>query len=1067
MNNWKLERSDFVVLRTPYLSEDTVDSIHDNSTNLETRESFKKSLREIKTICSRADVIKAIEFASPSLAEKVDLLTDDLSVDNIKLANSFYKYLTRMSTRCTPFGAFSGVMTLPIADKTDLNLSNRMRKYLRLDSGCVIQIAKLMESQSIDSKNKNLLVRKNSSLYRISDEFRLVVKTFKDNKFNEFKLESAKFSDAIEQALSLSQNWITIYDLIVSLKAIYPEVQTEQLSEFIFNLLQSQLIESNLTVVVTTSNSLLELNNRAKKSDISPKISIILDNILSDLNKANQAADTDIDKYLFQAKENIIHLLPDYDFKKWLHLDSFRDADNQSYGVEKVAPIIESINKLADIFWQPNYELLKFTSNFVEKYEEASVPLLEALDVDTGLTFGPYRGGRSPLLEGFLANEGHHEEPKIEWNLYDEYLLNSIIDAIGKNEKVVKLDIDKVVDLLKNRPKPDVKFDSSISVMGTYIEGENKKPLLQLQNVQGPSSLMLLGRFCCGDQHLLEKSREIAKKEQANNPEAIYAEIVHIPQSNVANISCRPAMREYEIVYGPGDSSLSCDKQINCNDLYLKVIKKRLVLFSKKLNKEIRPRLASAHGPLGQNMPVYQFLHTLQSLDGAFTVLPINKVIRKMPYVPEIRIDNIIISPQKWCISKLNIDKLKSCDSIEDKINCINDIRKTQKIERHISLYDRDNFLDFDLDSDFSKVSFASELTKRNGIVKLYESRKGRTDSDIQSQGNVYRNEVIIPCFMNTKNTVEPLLSIAGKTLTVHEAKEMSSMPGEKWKYYKLYTGEASADKILAERIAPIANKLVKENYIQSWFFIRYKDPGFHLRIRFKLNDKFLSDQVNAIFYGGIKDLYQQGLIHKLDESSYTPEVRRYGGVELLPTCEKLFYLNSVIVSDYVESTFGHIDKDKLRWQMCIRLAWQTTLGSIDSLEVIEKFFKETAAYFDVELNVSDFNKKRIHKKYRDSMKDVAHALSDDFMVTNNAFINNEIYPQYNQAILDFKNHCNNNNRKAIQLLRSIIHMDCNRIFVLKQRVNEWMIYHFLAKYTRTVIARKFSIGKEVLSGFG
>ncbi|MBL4773555.1 MAG: lantibiotic dehydratase [Alcanivoracaceae bacterium] len=1066
MSNWKIEQSNFVVLRTPFLSEDTVDSIHDKSINLEILESIKKSLRELKAICCRKEIIKAIEFASTSLAEKVDLLTDDLSVDNLKLASSFYKYLTRMSTRCTPFGAFSSVMTLPVADRTNINLSSSMRKYIRLDSGCVIEIAKLIETKTINSRNKNLLVRRNSSLYRLSDEFRLVVKTFTDNQYIEFNLDSAKYSEAIDLALSLSQSWIQIDNLVAKLQNIYPDAKNVQLSDFVFQLLQSQLIESNITVVVSSSNSLVELNKRAKYSDICPEITNILDEVLHDFSEANNASAKELDVHLTQAKENIIKLIPDYDLNKWLHLDCFRDAGIQTYGNDKIKPIIKSINKLADLLWQPNHELMTFTRKFEERYEEASVPLLEALDADTGITFGLMRGGRSPLLEGLIPN-GEPEIFKIDWNRYDEYLLNSTIEAIINKEKIVTLDIDKVVELIGSRTKPKVKFDHSISVLGTYIDGGDNKPLFQLQYAHGPSALMLLGRFCCGDKLLLEKSREIAKKEQNNNPEAIFAEIIHMPQGNVANISSRPAMREYEIVYGPGDSSLPCDKQINCNDLHLKVLRGRLILFSKKLNKEIRPRLASAHGPQGQNMPVYQFLHALQGVDGMFTGLTINKVLRKMPYVPEIRIGNIIVVPQKWCISKKNIDKLRLCKSIEDKIFNINTVRQSQKIARFISLYERDNFLDFDLDSNFSKISFISELIKRKGTVKLYESRKGLTDKDIQNKGKIYRNEIIIPCFMKTINKEKPLLTTAGKTLSIHEVKELSSLPGEKWKYFKLYTGEASADKLLAEKIAPIANKLVRDEHIKSWFFIRYNDPEFHLRIRFKLNDVYSSDLISSLFYNVLQDTYQQGLIHKIDEVAYRPEIRRYGGIELLPICEKLFYLNSVIVSDFVESTFLQKNKDKLRWQMCIRLVWQITLGTLDSLDVMELFFKDTAMYFDNDMNVSGYNKKKIHQNYRSSMKDVADALSNKFITTNNTYIKNEIYPQYNQCILEFKKLCINNNRKITQILHSLVHMDCNRIFLLNQRVNEWMIYHYLAKYTRTVIARKFNIGKEVLSGFG
>ncbi|MBL4774057.1 MAG: thiopeptide-type bacteriocin biosynthesis protein [Alcanivoracaceae bacterium] len=955
MSIWEIEQSEFVVLRTPYLPEETMDPIH--------VESIKNSLRALKIISSRKDIVKAIEFASSSLAEKIHLLNDDLSVDNLKLAASIYKYLTRMSIRSTPFGSFSGVMTLPVAQKTDININPEMRMYIRLDSGCIFAIIRVMENQAIKTKNINLIVRKNSSLYKINDEFRLVVKSL-ENNHNEFKLDSVKYSDAIEEALSQSENWLSINNLAKKIQKIYPEAQHEQLIDFIYNLLKNQLIESNLTVVVSSNNSLRELVIRAAESKINSKIINVLEKILLNLEKVQSINEKELDSYLLKAKDKISELIPEYDLNKWIHVDSFRDVEKQTYGNEKVKPIIKSVTKLADLFWNQSKAITDFTKQFETRYDDATVPLLEALDSDTGLIFGQKKEGRSPLLKGLFIN-GSPIESKINRTLYDAYLLDEIIKAISQNKKVVTLDIDKVVELNNSRQKPTIKYNNTASILGTLTEGEDKKMLFNLQAVHGPSALMLLGRFCCGDEYLLKESRKLAKQEQDNNPEAIYAEIIHIPQSIIANISCRPVMRDYEIVYGPGDSSLPSEKQIKCDDLHLKVVRGRLVLFSKKLNIEIRPRLASAHNTSGHNLPVYHFLHALQNVDGLFAGISINKVIRSMPYVPEIRIDNIIVTMQRWIITMDDINTLVKSPSIDQRIACLNKIRQDKNIVRDICYYEGDNYLEFDLDSDFSKVVLINELMKKTTDTKLFESIKGRTDKDIQNNGKTFRHEIIIPCFMKTIDKPVVTSRIDQETLSIRELKAQSSMPGENWKYFKIYTGEASADKLLIEKLAPLANKLIKDKGIESWFYIRYKDPEFHLRLRLKLINKYDPDGIGAEYCQMLKELYQQGIIHRIEEDSYVPEVQRYGGVKILPVCEKLFYLNSVIVSDILNSTYSQKNKDDLMWKFCLRLAWQLALGVLDSLEDLEKYFKRTARYFDNETRVSNFNKKKINENYR------------------------------------------------------------------------------------------------------
>ena len=78
-----------------------------------------------------------------------------------------------------------------------------------------------------------------------------------------------------------------------------------------------------------------------------------------------------------------------------------------------------------------------------------------------------------------------------------------------------------------------------------------------------------------------------------------------------------------------------------------------------------------------------------------------------------------------------------------------------------------------------------------------------------------------------------------------------------------------------------------------------------------------------------------------------------------------------------------------------------------------------------------------------------------------------KIIPQYDRTITKFKQLCRLKNINPLNIIPGIIHMDCNRTFVMNQRANEWIIYHYLARYSRTVIARKFKPGVDVLNGFG
>lgn len=48
----------------------------------------------------------------------------------------------------------------------------------------------------------------------------------------------------------------------------------------------------------------------------------------------------------------------------------------------------------------------------------------------------------------------------------------------------------------------------------------------------------------------------------------------------------------------------------------------------------------------------------------------------------------------------------------------------------------------------------------------------------------------------------------------------------------KLYAGSAMLDRVLVEVVAPAANRALASGVADGWFFIRYADPGSHLRVR-------------------------------------------------------------------------------------------------------------------------------------------------------------------------------------------------------------------------------------------
>jgi len=114
---------------------------------------------------------------------------------------------------------------------------------------------------------------------------------------------------------------------------------------------------------------------------------------------------------------------------------------------------------------------------------------------------------------------------------------------------------------------------------------------------------------------------------------------------------------------------------------------------------------------------------------------------------------------------------------------------------------------------------------------------------------------------------------------------------GDEWLYFKVYTGFKTADTILTDTVFPLSQYFLKENIIDHWFFIRYSDPQFHLRIRFHIPKK--EDVASIIFHfnNTLQDYVNQNLVWKIQTDTYQREIERYGS-ELIELSEKLFYLS-------------------------------------------------------------------------------------------------------------------------------------------------------------------------------
>ncbi|CAD0006787.1 MULTISPECIES: thiopeptide-type bacteriocin biosynthesis protein [Flavobacterium] len=274
---------------------------------------------------------------------------------------------------------------------------------------------------------------------------------------------------------------------------------------------------------------------------------------------------------------------------------------------------------------------------------------------------------------------------------------------------------------------------------------------------------------------------------------------------------------------------------------------------------------------------------------------------------------------------------------------------------------------------------------------------------------------------------------------------------GDEWFYFKIYTGVKTADSLLVDYFVPMINIWKENNYINKWFFIRYYDPEFHLRIRV-----YLTDQKNILpiiqdLSSLSKTLMEQNLIWKLQTDTYSRELERYG-TDYIEDIENIFYHDSemiVKILDYTENT-------KVK-----NVQWLAGLYSLDSLLNVFKIPIERKKYlmekfvsaFRKEMNYDTNLKRQLSLKYRKNKNEINSFLSkktDHNELISFVTMRDQKIEQSIAKIIKEGSNIEN----IDELIFSISHMSFNRLYRTKGRENEFVSYHLLLYYYESKIAQ-------------
>ncbi|MDN3583614.1 lantibiotic dehydratase [Mucilaginibacter flavus] len=962
------------------------------------------------------DYVKAAIFmASIPLWEEFEKAGWDWECLNEKQKFTLFKYWNRMCFRPTPFGLFSTCYNGSWTDTTDQKTvipSGLNNEVLLLPDFALLSY--LADGLPVDEP-EDLKYHLNKTLYKTNNDYRYIYNSRLPST-EPAEILSVEKNHFIEDLIAFFDRDRTGVELIDFLSGY--DTEPEALLE---TLTDQQILYSELNANISGNF----WGNRLKQYD-SSALSCMLD-MFHEIG--------------YQPAQNITanigRLLPQKEFRK---LPFFRhNYYALSKSMAKISlpqslqqPIFTALHSLNALHIEQEVAgLTLFKEKFTAKYDQKSIPLLLALDPEYGLG---YNSLDADINVCSIMSELTFEQPAAQQTLKWTNVHRLLVNKLTQAKRVVELTDNDLAGITTSKsPLPP-------ALQMVFKKVEEK---LLVEEAGGANGFYLYSRFSVDNAEVQQSCQQIAQAEQSSNPDVVFAEVSFMPDEHAANINVRASFYNYEIpvlVHSVRDK----EQVLDLNDLYVRVFNNEVILFSKRLNKRVIPRFNSAYNFTRSSNAIIRFLGDLQfqGVKGSLT-FNFQQLIPGLGFYPRVEYKGTILSAALWTIS--DDDRLALASNTDAMLAKLQELNLPQ----YFAVVEHDNHLVFNQLS-IGDMKMFLNVCKQSKKLTLKEAFVDKTEAAVVNEnGDEIVNQFVVSLLNNQKVYKSPAdLMLA----TIPAIAQRNFNPGEEWFYVKLYCHKNTANEFLTTGLTQILSRLKKQKIADEWFFVRYKDPENHLRIRIKSNqgDLILKEFNQVINTDRFKDKFGSVVLE-----TYNRELERY---KLIEEAEAVFQASSNLVLNYLTGKEREkIDLTDLQFAAVSCSALLESMAMDIDHEI--HFLDEIASYFLNEGGGSKNLKVQMDKKYRLEKQNIMYAFDADLTCLDKdlSILKSTARAYFDKlAIAGYQN--------MEDYYSSILHMHFNRLFADDQRKKEGVIYYLVHKHKLSLIARQRAV---VVQGTG
>ncbi|MEU9889715.1 lantibiotic dehydratase [Sphaerisporangium sp. NPDC051011] len=839
-------------------------------------------------------IAEAIEHSSPALADRVKMVCaagcpEPQAVRRTVL--SVARYLLRMTGRATPFGLFAGIAPASVGTELKLGWGSGHQAVARADASWLAAV--IVQLESCPQLVLRLpLVFNNLCFVRGR---RLIVPhqgRSQATDHTDVGEISMRYTAAVQAAVEAASSPIQGEELAGKLAAEFPEAPSSVIEGLLTELVKQRVLLSGLHAPSTTADAfshLLEQAEAVGAGDV-PQVAMLLSRLREIKAVLDHHNAVDTIRSLRHGRTTVARLMTALtdQARQPLAVDLRLDcrlvlprqvADEAEAAASVLARL--TAHPFGTAAWQ------SYATRFFERYGTgALIPVLDVVDPDVGLG----------LPTGYLGSTA--ETLRVKVSAREERLLGLAQAAALDGRQEILLD-DRVIDelsvgdLAHAQPTPHLElcFRVQATSKAALEQGEFHLAIVSVSRGVGTLTGRFIGLLERPDQ---QRFTATFAHLPTNDPETLPVQLSFPPLAeNAAHVTRAPVL--LPTVIRLGEHHNPDHGTIRLDDLAVGCDSRRLYLASLSSRRRLEPVMPHALDLRAHTPPLARFLAEVGRAQNAVVTGFDWGVASRLPFLPRIRYGRIVLSPARWLLGS---DELPGREaSFAQWEQAVKEWCARRRVPDLVYLTEGDRRLPLDLEQEGHLALLRTHVHQGQSTVLTEAPAPG---ADGWFDGHAH--EIVVSMVAAPAPRWPPLPKVDVARVI---GRDHGHLPGtSRWLYAKLYGHLDRQAEVLAEHLPAL---LAAWEEPPDWWFIRYRDPEWHLRLRIALPDAEQFGWATHHVSTWAADLRRQGLLRDLQFAAYYPETGRWGRGAALAAAEEVFTADSrALVAQFAQRSQPH-----------------------------------------------------------------------------------------------------------------------------------------------------------------